>query len=322
MALGASIAGVRTMTGTSGPGLALMQEGISQAGSAEIPLVIVDAQRGGPSTGLPTKPEQSDLNLMFYGGNGDFPRVVLAPGDPGDCFDLAVHACNLAEKYQFPVYIALDQGLAQNLSTVDAFDLDAVVVDRGKMLSAEDVSAKDAFKRYEVTDDGVSPFAIPGTPGGLSLVTGNERDEFGRVSTSPGNRLAMMDKRMNKLETALANLPQGRKFGNSNAKVGLIGVGSAFSTLDDALSKLETGGVSAQLLQLRTLFPVLPETIEFISGCDRVYVVEHNQTGQIAGLLRREGADANRLRSVVRYDGTPLRPGDIASEILEREAQA
>ena len=319
MAIGASIAGVRAMTGTSGPGLALMQEGIGQAGAAEIPLVIVDAQRGGPSTGLPTKPEQSDLNLMLYGGNGDFPRMVLAPGDPGDCFELAVMATNLAEKYQCPVYLALDQGLSQNLATVDEFDLDGVVVDRGKLLSEEDLSAKDVFQRYEITDDGVSPYTIPGTFGGFSLMTGNERDEFGRVTTSPTNRVRMMDKRMAKLDSALADLPGGRYLGDPDAEVGLIGMGSAYGVLEDALEKLSAGGVKAQLLQPRTLFPMLPETTEFIAKKDRVYVVEHNQTGQLAGLLRREGADATHMRSVVRYDGTPLRPGDIAAEILERE---
>jgi len=233
-----------------------------------------------------------------------------------------VTATNLAEKYQCPVYIALDQGLSQNLATVDAFDLDSVVVDRGKLLTAEDLESLDVYKRYTVTDDGVSPYTIPGTPGGMSLITGNERDEFGRVSTAPAVRIAMMDKRMGKLESALPDLPLGRRFGDPNAKIGLIGSGSAYGTLDDALGKLSAGGVNARLLQMRTLFPMLPETIEFIAECDRVYVVEHNATGQLIGLLRREGADSSRMRSVLRYDGTPLRPGDIAGEILEREAKS
>ncbi|HJP41079.1 MAG TPA: 2-oxoacid:acceptor oxidoreductase subunit alpha [Dehalococcoidia bacterium] len=322
MAIGASITGVRVMTGTSGPGLALMQEGIGHAGAAEIPLVIVDAQRAGPSTGLPTKPEQSDLDLMLYGGNGDFPRMVLAPGEPGDCFELAVKATNLAEKYQCPVYLALDQGLSQNLATVDEFDLDSVVIDRGKILSEEDLVSMDVFQRYALTDDGVSPYTTPGTQSGFFLLTGNERDEFGRVTTSSANRVRMMDKRMAKLDSALSELPTGRFIGDPNAKVGLIGIGSAYGTLVDALEKLSAYGLNAQLLQPRTLFPMLPETIEFITNSDRVYVVEHNQTGQLAGLLIREGAERNRVRSVIRYDGTPLRPGDIAAEILEKEAQS
>ncbi|MFQ5380875.1 MAG: 2-oxoacid:acceptor oxidoreductase subunit alpha [Dehalococcoidia bacterium] len=320
MAIGAALAGVRAMTGTSGPGIALMQEGIGHAGAAEVPLVIVDAQRGGPSTGLPTKPEQSDINMMVYGGNGDFPRIVLAPGDPGDCFQLAVLATNLAEKYQCPVYLALDQGLSQNLATVDEFDLNSVVIDRGKRLTAEELAARDAYRRYELTEDGVSPYTVPGTPGGFSLVTGNERDEFGRVTTAAANRIRMMDKRMTKLEAAKAELPGGRFFGDPDARIGLIGLGSTYGTLENSIEYLAASGLPARLLQMRTVFPMPEETLEFIERCDRVYVVDHNQTGQLAGLLLREGADRDRVRSVTRYDGTPTRPRDIAREILEREA--
>ena len=166
MAIGAALTGTRTMVATCGPGLSLMQEGIGQLGMGEIPMVIVDAQRGGPSTGLPTKPEQSDLNLLIFGGHGDFPRVVLAPGTPEDCFYLTVDACNLAQKYQCPVFIASDQALSQNTATIDPLRLEDVSVDQGKRLDAEGLAALDTYKRYAFTEDGVSPYTypIPGPP--------------------------------------------------------------------------------------------------------------------------------------------------------------
>ncbi|HBK75850.1 MAG TPA: 2-oxoacid:acceptor oxidoreductase subunit alpha, partial [Gammaproteobacteria bacterium] len=148
MAIGAALTGTRTMVATSGPGLSLMQEGIGQLGMAEIPLVVVDSQRSGPSTGMPTKPEQSDINLLVYGGHGDFPRIVLAPGTPQECFHITVKACNLAEKYQLPVFIALDQGLSQNLATIDPIDEGQVVVERGKRLDAESLAGMAVYKRY------------------------------------------------------------------------------------------------------------------------------------------------------------------------------
>lgn len=324
LAIGAALVGARAMVATSGPGLALMQEGIGQAGSAEIPLVIVDAQRSGPSTGMPTKSEQSDLNLMVFGANGEFPRVVLAPSHPEDCFSLTVDACNLAERYQCPVYLGLDQAIAQNSAGVAPFNLDAVQVDRGKRLSAEELAALETYQRYALTDDGVSPHAVPATPGGIGLVTGNERDPFGFVSADPLNRKRMVEKRARKLERACAEgqLPGARRWGDADAAIGLIGIGAAFGATVEAMEQLEARSLPTQLLTPRTIWPVLPETLDFVRQRRRVYVVEQNATGQLAKLLIREGACAERLRSVLRYDGRPLRPGDLAAEIAAREERA
>ncbi len=315
MALGASLAGVRAMTATSGPGLALMQEGLSQAGSAEIPLVVVNSQRGGPSTGLPTKIEQSDLDMMVFGGNGEFPRIVLAPGDAEDAFYLAVDACNLAQQFQCPVYIALDQGISQNSVSVKPFDLDRVQIDHGKRLDAASVAAMAEYGRYEVTADGVSPFAVPGTPGGISLVTGNERDPFGLVSTNAANRQAMVDKRARKIESAKAVLPTARRLGSAAASIGLIGIGSAYGAAMEAQGELSKQGIDTQVLQPRTVWPVLDETIDFIAERDVVYVVEQNSTGQLAKLLIREGADGSKIRNVLRYDGIALSGGDVTEVV-------
>lgn len=321
MAIGAALTGTRTMTATSGPGFSLMQEGVGHAGSAEVPLVIVDCQRSGPSTGMPTKPEQSDLNLMVFGGHGDFPRFVLTPGHPEDCFYLTVDATNLADKYQCPVFIAMDQALSQNIATVKPYNLDEVTVRPGKRLTAEDVAKLDTYKRYGFSDGNVSAFAAPGTPGGMSLVTGNEHDEFGLVSTDPNNRVRMMEKRLNKMEEAKKDLPKGRLFGDQESKIGLIGIGMMYGIILEAMEELEKEGISTKYLQPRTIWPMLDETIEFINGCDRVYVVDLNAGAQLAHIFMHQGAEKNKIISITRYDGLPYRPGILVKQVLEEEAK-
>ena len=319
MAIGAALTGTRTMIATCGPGLSLMQEGIGQLGMAEIPLVVVDAQRGGPSTGLPTKPEQSDINLMVYGGHGDFPRAVLAPGNPRDCFELTVTACNLADKYQLPIFMALDQGLSQNLATIDPVALDDVVIDRGKRLDRDGLAAIDVYKRYAFEDDGVSAFSAPGTPGGMSLVTGNEHDEFGLVSTEPVNRRRMMDKRQRKMETMRVDLPRAVHHGIDTAEIGFIGVGMCYGVILEAMDILAERGIHTQYHQMRTLFPMLEETAAFTRRCKTVYVVEYNATGQLAKLIIAQGGDESRINSFLKYDGTPMSAEEIVTHVLGAE---
>jgi len=321
MALGSALTGTRTMTATCGPGISLMQEGIGQLGMGEIPMVIVDAQRGGPSTGMPTKPEQSDINLLVYGGHGDFPRVVLAPGNPEDCFYMAVDACNLAQKYQCPVFMASDQALSQNTATIDPLDLDRCVVDLGPRLGPEELAELDTFKRYLFTEDGVSPYTIPGTPDGMSLVTGNEHDEYGLVSTDPVNRVRMVDKRQQKMKTMLPELPKAGRFGDQDSKIGIIGIGMTFGVILEALDTLADLGIDLQYFQPRTLWPMLDESIEFINGCDVVYVVDLNAQGQLAGLFVHEGADKSRLRNILHYDGTPIRSDEIVEFVVNDQQQ-
>ncbi|MEX2482534.1 MAG: 2-oxoacid:acceptor oxidoreductase subunit alpha [Gammaproteobacteria bacterium] len=316
MAIGSALTGTRTMIATCGPGLSLMQEGIGQLGMAEIPLVVVDAQRGGPSTGLPTKPEQSDINLMVYGGHGDFPRAVLAPGTPEECFHLTVTACNLADKYQLPVFMALDQGLSQNLATVDPFKLEDVVIDRGKRLDDAAVGALPVYKRYAFAEDGVSAFAAPGTPGGMTLVTGNEHDEWGLVSTDPINRVKMMDKRQHKMETMRADLPRAVHHGVQTADIGFIGVGMTYGVILEAIDILADQGIHAQYHQPRTLFPMLDETPAFTRRCRHVYVVEYNATAQLLKLIAAHGADQAHLRSILKYDGTPMRAEELVKRVV------
>jgi len=317
MAIGAALTGTRTMVATSGPGLSLMQEGIGQLGMAEIPLVIVDSQRSGPSTGMPTKPEQSDINLLVYGGHGDFPRVVLAPSTPEECFGITVTACNLAEQYQIPVFIALDQGLSQNLATIDPIDPQQVEINRGDRLDADALAAMKTYKRYAFSDNGVSAFAPAGTPGGMSLVTGNEHDEFGQVSTDAGNRTRMMQKRQTKLRTMQPDLPLAITHGSDTADVGLIGVGMTYGVITEALEILDDKGISAQYHQPRTLWPMLDETPEFTRRTGCTIVVEYNATGQLSRLIAAHGGDESNMHSILGFDGVPLRAHDLVQRVIE-----
>ena len=314
MAIGASLTGARVMTATSGPGISLMQEGVSHAGSAEVPLVVVDAQRSGPSTGMPTKPEQSDLSMLVHGGNGDFPRIVLSPGDPSDCFLLGVEATALAGKLQCPVYIAIDQAVAQHSTTVAPFDLN-VAIESGGRLTAEDVAGLDEYRRYLVTEDGVSPWALPGTPGGESLVTGNEHNEWGQVAIDPANRRRQMEKRMGKIASAVDDLPRGRTWGTGTAEIGILGIGLEVAPMMEATERLEEQGMAVAGLQPRTLFPVLDETLEFVASRRLTFVVEHNNDGQLMQILTAAGASPDRMAGVRRSDGVVFTPGEIVDQV-------
>jgi 2-oxoglutarate ferredoxin oxidoreductase subunit alpha len=319
MVIGASYAGARAMTSTSGPGLDLMTEGIGHAGAAEIPVLVADSQRVGPSTGEPTRHEQSDLSHLANMGHGEFPRFILAPADPVDAFDLTVLAMNLMERWRLPVILLLDQALSQNTATSRRFDLDGVVVDRGPRLTAEKLASLEEYKIYGVTEDGVSTWAFPGTPGIWSEVTGNEHDEWGHVSVDPANRRRMMRKRMDKLVRARGELPVGRLFGPADARIGLIGFGSTSGPILEAQRLLEARGLPTRYYQARTVFPVPSHELEpFLASVDAAYVVEHNYTGQFGRLIRETlpGHHA-KLRSILKYDGSTFRAPEIVAGVKE-----
>jgi 2-oxoglutarate ferredoxin oxidoreductase subunit alpha len=319
MAIGAALTGTRSMAGSSGPGFVLMQEGVSHLGSAEIPLVVVDCQRAGPSTGMPTKPEQSDIGTMIHGGHGDYPRVVLAPADQGDSFYIGAFATNLAQRIQGPVIVAMDRSLSQDSMTVAPFDLASVEIDEGKRLSPDDVAKLKEYRRYLVTEDGVSPWAVPGTPGGENLVTGNERNEWGLVSAEPVNRKKMIEKRSRKIETVRKDLPLGWRWGNDKASIGLMGFGMEGAVMERAAERLVAAGIDVQILRPRTLWPVLDETIDFVRQMERVYVIEHNEAGQLAHLVSGAGAPKEKMVSLLKYDGTPFRAVELVDAIQEKE---
>jgi 2-oxoglutarate ferredoxin oxidoreductase subunit alpha len=318
MGIGAAYAGARVMVATSGPGQSLMTEGVGHAGEAEIPIVVAECQRVGPSTGEPTKNEQSDINHVVFGSHGEFPRLVIAPGTPNECFYITSQAMNLAEKYQLPVFLLLDQALCQNSVSIDPFNLRAISIDRGKLVSEADLSKFSTYKRYEFTEDGISWRSIPSEEGGESQVTGNEHNEFGAVSTDRTNRLRMMRKRMAKLELAKQDLPKGNNFGPKTSKIGIIGFGSTYGPIVESMAQLAEKGVEVRFHQIRTIWPLLEDDLhDFIDRLDRVFIVENNYSGQLASLIIRSfGESSDKIESITKFDGSSFKPKEITGAIL------
>ncbi len=315
MALGASFAGARAMTATSGGGLSLMVEAMGLSGITEVPLVLVDAQRGGPSTGMPTHTEQSDLLFVVHASQGEFPRVVLAPGTVEECFEAGWRSFNLAERYQSPVLIMTDTLLATSLQTVDPRDIDfeSVVIDRGKTLDNEDVPAD--YKRFAHSLDGVSPRAFPGNPAAVITASSDEHMEDGHISEASTVRIPMMQKRMQKLETARHEMRMPAIYGPEDADITLICWGSTHGTVRHAVDILNASGESARMLHFTDLWPLPADALrETLRSCRRTVVVEQNYTSQLATLLRMTtGFEADV--TLTKYDGRPFGPDDIAAAV-------
>jgi 2-oxoglutarate ferredoxin oxidoreductase subunit alpha len=317
MGIGAAYAGARVMVATSGPGQSLMTEGVGHAGEAEVPIVIVECQRVGPSTGEPTKNEQSDLNHVVYGSHGEFPRLVIAPGNALECFQMSVDALNLAEKYQLPVFLLLDQALCQNSESIVPFDLKSVKIERGKLLGQKDLANIQTYKRYQFTEDGVSPRSIPSLDGGQSQVTGNEHNEFGLTSVDRTNRLRMMSKRMKKVELAKNDLPKGNNFGVTDAKIGILGFGSTFGPIMESVEQLHDSEISVRFHQIRTIYPLLIEDLkQFSDPLEKIFVVENNFQGQLANMIRSALGGNERIESIIKFDGTSFKPREITQAII------
>ncbi|MCK4759816.1 MAG: 2-oxoacid:acceptor oxidoreductase subunit alpha [Candidatus Aminicenantes bacterium] len=317
IALGASYAGARAMTSTSGPGASLMMEAFSLAGMAEIPVVVAHVQRVGPSTGMPTKTEQSDLDQWVYGSHGEFPRIVLSPGTIEECFEFTVKAFNLAEKYQCPVILLTEQDYGQNLRTVKKFDLTKVKIHRGKLLNQEELEGIKDYRRYRFTPDGISPRALPGMKNGLHMVESNEHDQNGYRDEDSENRIRMMQKRMRKLENAAKDLIPPRVWGDRESEFGIIGFGSTFGPIQEAIAQLKDRKIRAKYMQIRTLWPFPRKKVEeFLDSCKEVFVVENNFTGQLGRLIRSQVQMLIRIKNIVKYSSQAFRPQEISSQIL------
>ncbi len=320
MAIGANYAGVRTITASAGPGLSLMMESIGLAGMTETPLVIVDTQRGGPSTGLPTKQEQSDLMAMIYGTHGEIPKVVMAPSTVQEAFHDAVEALNIADEYQCPVILLSDLQLSLGKQTVEPLDQRNISVRRGKIKESKALPVLEkgeTFKRYETTGDGVSPRVLPGTKNGIFHVTGVEHNEVGKPSELAQNRQAQMDKRMRKLKhlPKTFNMPVYKDTPHELADVLLVGFNSTRGTIEEAKRLLEQDGYKVNHAQIRLIHPFpTDEMLPLISSANKVLVIEHNITGQLASILRMNVGHAHKIASVLKYDGTPFKPGEMYKE--------
>ncbi|MGH7661102.1 MAG: 2-oxoacid:acceptor oxidoreductase subunit alpha [Vulcanimicrobiaceae bacterium] len=328
MALGAAFTGVRAMTATSGPGQSLMTEAIGLAGVLEIPVVIVECARAGPSTGMPTKTEQSNLNQLIFGGHGEIPKVVIAPGTVEESFYFAVLALNLAEKYQLPVFLLTEQALCQSKATLPLLEFDALEIDRGKMIAPGGNGSTNGkvtfgeYKRFAFTEDGVSPRVIPGVEGGMHLAAGSEHNDAGVISENAKNRARMMEKRMRKLETMRDDLPKGNVLGDPSADIAIIGFGANRGPIAEAQERLDQAGVRTRFLQMRTLWPFPDaEVRDFVSSAKHVFVVENNFTGQLERLIRAVVGPLEKLHSVRKYNGRAFRPIDII-EPIERAASS
>ncbi|PFR23000.1 2-oxoglutarate ferredoxin oxidoreductase subunit alpha [Bacillus cereus] len=318
MAIGANYAGVRTLTASAGPGLSLMMEAIGLAGITETPLVIIDTQRGGPSTGLPTKQEQSDLMAMIYGTHGEIPKIVMAPSTVEEAFYDIVEAFNLAEEYQVPVIFLTDLQLSLGKQTVEPLKLDRVEIRRGKLdLQAElpERENKAYFKRYEVTEDGISPRVLPGMKNGVHHVTGVEHDETGKPSESALNRKAQMDKRFRKMENLKFHTPVYKNAKYDDADVLLVGFNSTRGAIEEAMERLEQEGLKVNHAHIRLIHPFPTTEIDpLVKSAKRVVVVENNATGQLANIMKMNLGNGEKISSLLKYDGNPFLPKEIYNE--------
>ncbi|WP_299741001.1 2-oxoacid:acceptor oxidoreductase subunit alpha [Rossellomorea sp. y25] len=322
MAIGANYGGIRSFTASAGPGLSLMMEAIGLSGMTEQPLVVVDTQRGGPSTGLPTKQEQSDLMAMIYGTHGEIPKIVLAPSTVQEAFYDTVEAFNLAEEYQCPVIILSDLQLSLGKQTVEPLDYSKVEIRRGKLVGNEselnELEPKKYFKRFEVTEDGVSPRVIPGMKNGIHHVTGVEHDETGKPSESPVNRQAQMDKRMRKVESIRFTNPIHTHAPHEEADLLLIGFNSTRGVIEEAMERLDADGLKVNHAHVRLIHPFPADELEpLMQSAKKVVVIEHNATGQLANIIKMNVGYGNKITKMTKYDGTPYLPNEIHSRCKE-----
>ncbi len=315
-AIGASFGGQKAMTATSGPGLSLMQESIGLTSMAELPLVIVDVQRGGPSTGIPTKTEQSDLYAAMFGTHGDCPKIVLAPMNVEDCFYQTINAFNFAEQYQVPVILLSDATLGPRRECVDLIDLEKVkLIEREKF----ELNSETEYLRYEDTKNGISPISAPSDKGGAYVATGLEHKEDCTPSPEAQIHKQMTEKRFRKLETATHQFSKAKRFGNANANIGLISWGSTCGAVLEAIDIASEKGYEIEALYPRTLYPFPTDWIkDFIQNKEVIIVIEANYNAQFKSTIVERCVNLNKGIDVIeylKYDGTPFTSLEIFEEI-------
>lgn len=331
MAIGAAHAGVRAMCATSGGGFALMSEGLGLAAQTETPIVVIDCQRAGPSTGVPTKTEQGDLWQMLGAAFGDYPRVIAAPLDIADCFKLIPEIFNIADRFQCPGIVLCDLLLSEGRLSVDPKELDFnLKIDRGELI-VDDSSAHhsngavhEPYKRYKITPSGVSPRAIPGIPGYTYTMSSDEHDEDGVLIsdayTNTAKRRAMMEKRMRKMHGVEDSVSPPVLLGPRHADVTLVGWGSTYGVIAEACEQLRGQGISANHLPIRWLVPLHGEAIlDILEHVEFSIIVENNYSGQFARYLRSETSYVPN-GYIRKYDGEPFMPHHIVEAVKEQLA--
>jgi 2-oxoglutarate ferredoxin oxidoreductase subunit alpha len=327
MTIGANHAGVRGMCATSGGGFALMTEAIGMAGIMETPVVAINVMRAGPSTGVPTKTEQGDLNQAIGASQGDFPRIIVAPISIPDCFAVVQQSFNLADHYQCPVLVISDLLLSEGNETVDPAVFEQLPeIDRGEVILPSSNGEMhhtngEPYLRFKDTESGISPRAVPGVPGHLFVAASDEHDQDGvllsDIYTDPVRRKKMVDKRVRKMSTVLAHLSPPLVSGPADAEVTLVGWGSTWGVLTEAVERLNAAGISTNHLHIRYLLPFQVREVQKMLGRSRrILVVENSQSGQFARHLRAEtGIAANG--HIRKYDGEPFEPKHIVAAVQE-----
>src|SRR3989449_4947617 len=315
MASGAAHAGLRSSTSTSGPGFSLMAEGLGWAGITEAPgPVIVLYQRAGPATGLPTRTEQADLRFVLHAAHGEFPRMVIAPGDSVEAYYDTFDAFNYADRYQLPVIVMVDKFIASTYRDVPIFNGDNLKVDRGDIVSDSDLAGATDYRRYRWTELGISPRAIPGQKGGIFWTTGDEHHEYGHITEAADIRIKMMRKRMRKIELAGQVIPDSKKatlHGPKSAPVTLVGWGSSKGAILDGMEDLKADGIETNFLQVRYVNPFPDNFVQqALSQARRKIAIENNYSAQMAGLIREKTGIAMD-NTIVKFDGRPFSQNEI-----------
>jgi len=320
MAVGASFAGVRAMTATSGGGFCLMSEGLGMAGMTETPVVVMVAQRPGPSTGLPTYSAQGDLRFVIHASQGEFPRVVIAPGDMEECFYKTMEAFNLAEKFQIPAILLTDKYLVESHGTAEPFDQSRVKIDRGLLLTRDEYNGEEEYKRHKFTEDGVSARAMPGMRGAIVRTNADEHNESGYTTEDSELTTKMMDKRFKKLDTLVKELERYetvKLYGSREAELTILGWGSTKGPIREAMKLLSSEGLKVNYLQIIYLNPFPVAKVQAIlRSARRTIVVENNKTSQLSSLVR-EHCLMTMDHKILKYDGRPFNPGELSLRIKE-----
>jgi 2-oxoglutarate ferredoxin oxidoreductase subunit alpha len=314
MTVGASYAGVRALTATSGGGFCLMTEGLSFAAMTESPIVVMLGQRPGPSTGLATYSAQGDLLFAVYGAHGEFQRIVLAPGDAEECFYMTRDAFNLAERFQIPIILLTDKNVIESHETVEKFTK-ITKIDRGQLV--REWGKEEEYKRYKFADDGVSPRAIPGTQNAIVLATSNEHVERGYTSSKSQSTIEMVDKRFRKtlhIKKASENLKPIKAYGSDNPDITIFGWGSTKGPVIEAIRMLKAEGISALFVQIRVVEP-FPENLDnYLKG--KTILFENNRGAELGTLIKLN--TGHLFENIgLRYDGRPFEPNEIVAKVKE-----
>ncbi len=318
MAIGASFAGVRAMTATSGGGFCLMVEAMGLAGMTETPIVVVVAQRPGPSTGLPTRTEQGDLRFVIHASHGEFPRAVFAPGSAEQAFYLMGKAFNMAERYQTPVIVLGDQHLNDSYFTVDELDLSQIAIDRGEVVFDDAIPSIREYKRYAWRDSGISSRILPGQSEAVLYADSDEHTEAGHITESAKIREQMVRKRMRKLDRMRSEMGPPEVYPSRKCNVVLLGWGSTYGAMKEAVDLMAEEGLQTQMLHFSEIYP-LPK-IDLSKNAKKsakVFAVENNYTGQFADLFSYESGNPVFQR-ILKYDGRPFSPEEIVRQVKGR----